>query len=377
MKILISGGHLTPALACIEYIKQNYPSDKIVFVGRKYSQDKLKQEAIEFQEINKYKIPFIFFNSPKFEFQSIFDLLFKPTLFIKSLWRAQQIINEHQPDVFLSFGGYLAVPIALIAKLKNIPIITHEQTQVIGRANSLLVKLADKITVSFVQTAECIQNKSKVAIVGNPLRKNVFAKSIKPAWFTNQSDKPILLIIGGNQGSLILNNFVKQNLAALVKQYTIIHQCGRDNAKYKYQAELKVKARKTLGENQNVYYPVTWLKEEELGWFYQHARLALARAGANTLFELIKAKLPMILVPLAKANLDEQYKNALWAVKHKIAVLILQRDFSTNTFWLAEQKINQNYQSYKQALVDLKQNDNAAAKIYQLLRSLANHNNNA
>ncbi len=377
MKILISGGHITPALACIEYIKQNHKSDEIIFVGRKYSQDKLKQKAIEFKEVNKYKIPFIFFNAPKFEINSAFDLITKLILFIKSLWHAQQIINQHKPDVFLSFGGYLAVPIALIAKLKNIPILTHEQTQVIGRANSLLVKLANKTAISFAQTASYIKHKSKVVVTGNPIRKGVFLQAAKPNWFINNSAKPILFIMGGNQGSLILNNFVKQNLVVLVKNYAVVHQCGRDNDKYKYQAELKEKAQKVLSKNQQVYYPVTWLKEKELGWFYKNSKLVLSRAGANTLFELIKAKLPMILVPLAKTNLDEQYKNALWAVKQKIAVLILQKDFSLNIFLKAALKINQNYASYKQAFLNLKQDDNAAEKIYQILKSLVNNSHDS
>lgn len=370
MKILISGGHLTPALACIEYIRAQHPQDKIVFVGRKYSQDKLKQLAVEFQEVSKHQVDFIFFNAPKFELAGFMDILPKIWQLVNSLWQAWQIFNQQQPTVFLSFGGYLAVPLALVAKLKRVPIITHEQTMVIGKANQLLVKLADKVAVSFEQTLAQVPNKNKAVLTGNPLRKAVFLAGRQASWFNGSGQKPILLVMGGNQGSLVLNNFIKNNLISLCQHYTIVHQCGRDNANNQYQLELLSSAKQQLGEKQTSYYPVAWLDETELAWFYKQAHLALSRAGANTLFELVQAQLPMILVPLAKANLDEQHKNAQWAVDHGFAQLIDQEKLNIDFFWQKSAIIKQNYSAFKKALVRFNANTDAPAKIYQLIESI-------
>ncbi len=194
MKILIPGGHLTPALALIDYLQLKKSSDEIIFAGRIYSQKKLKQKALEKIELEKRGITFVPFQAVKLGTQSIFYKLFIfPLAFVLSLYRALKLVNRYQPTVLLSFGAYLALPLAIICYLKKIPIVTHEQARVLGRANRLIAKLADKVCLSYVQTAQELKktiSNEQVVVTGNPLRPQLFAgKQQKPSWFNLKLDQ--------------------------------------------------------------------------------------------------------------------------------------------------------------------------------------------
>ncbi len=369
MKILISGGHLTPALAMIDYIKVNYPQDQIVFVGRKYSQTQLKQKAIEHQEVTKRQVKFIFFDAPKLVFNTVGNFFSQPVFFITSLYQAIKIFQQEKPDVFLSFGGYLAVPLALAAKISQVPIVTHEQTLVIGKANQLIANLADKVALSFAESKIFFDQSKKLTVTGNPLRKQVFKSEERPSWFKTTSKKPILLVMGGNQGSLVLNQFVKENLLALTEEFIVVHQCGRDNLHNRYQQDLKQKANKVLGANQNKYFVLSWLNEPDLAWLYQHTKLVLSRAGANTILELIVAKLPMILVPLPSTLHNEQLKNAQWAEEKQIAQVIKQDDLTWTNFHIVFTGLEKKYLQIKSAFNKLNLPDQAEKKLYQLIQN--------
>ena len=201
MKILISGGHLTPALAFIDFAKANHPQDKIVFAGRQFSQDRLKQKAVERREVEARGVKFISFSSVSADLNTWLDIFIKPLKFISSLVKANKIFVQEKPDLFLSFGGYLAVPLAIMAKLRKIPIVTHEQTKVAGKATQFIGQMADKIAVSFEKT-KYLNSLEKVVVTGNPLRPAIFNEKIKqPSWYKSDSNLPLLLIMGGNQGS--------------------------------------------------------------------------------------------------------------------------------------------------------------------------------
>lgn len=371
MKILISGGHLTPALAMIDFIKKNHSQDELVFVGRRYSQSKLKQKAIEFEEVKSRQVKFIFFDAPRLGFESLISFLKKAFFFSQSLIKANQIFKQEKPDVFLSFGGYLAVPMAVVAKFRNIPIVTHEQTLVLGKANQFIARLADKVAVSFDKSKTFVSNQNKIVLTGNPLRENVFAKAAQPAWFKASNKKPILLVMGGNQGSLALNEFIKSNLLALSKRFVIVHQCGRDNLQNKYQQELETHAQELLGKAQQDYYSLPWIEEQDLAWLYQHSFVALSRAGANTILELVKANLPMILVPLPTAHHDEQVQNSVWAKNQQVAEYILQDKLSLETFQACLDKIEENYNQYKSNFKKIDLADHASDNLYKLIEDVS------
>src|SRR5258708_4992385 len=130
-KVLVSGGHLTPALALIDYgLTQG--DMQFVFVGRDYSQAQTQQKSHEEAEVKQRGIQFISFDSGKLSAFSLLHTLQQGKHFVVSLGHAWQIFQEEKPDVFVSFGGYLAVPLMLVAYLRRIPIVTHEQTRTAG-----------------------------------------------------------------------------------------------------------------------------------------------------------------------------------------------------------------------------------------------------
>src|SRR5258708_2330619 len=200
MKILISGGHLTPALAFIDYALEQ-GKDECVFVGRRYAQVDQGQKSHEQDEARSRKVPFIPFNSGKFSSHSplqFLTLIFRLPLAV--LW-ARRIFGREKPDLFLSFGGFLALPLAIAAFLRGTPIVTHEQTRVVGIANRFIAKIATAVAVGHRDTV-ILFPAEKTVWVGNPLRRHILNPHPRtPNWVIDQVTKPILYITGGSQGS--------------------------------------------------------------------------------------------------------------------------------------------------------------------------------
>ena len=263
MNIMISGGHLTPALAVIDYIQENDLLDggKILFVGRIFSQDLLQQKALEEEEIKKRKalfpkksLQFIPFQATRFVNSSFQEKIRSFFHFFQSFLQAYSIVKREKPDVFLSFGGYLAVPIAVACWLQKIPVITHEQTRASGMANRVIAVFAKKVAISYEESrGDFPQHKG--VLTGNPVRKKVLASQPeRPEWFLPRVTKPILLIMGGNQGSKALNQAVAQSLDTILSEWTLVHQCGKGTSERNTFEWLRNK-RENLEEEKNLEKP--------------------------------------------------------------------------------------------------------------------------
>ena len=366
MKILMTGAHLTPALAMIDHIQKKHSKDELVFVGRLFSQEKLKQKAIEADEIKKKGVKFIPFKAIKFVNNSGMDLFLSFLSFPKSVRRAKKILQAEKIEAFLSFGSYLAVPFALAAKQLNIPIVTHEQTIVMGKANQFIANLADQVAISFSQTADYLK-KDNYVLTGNPVRANLFAKDLKRPDYLPATAKKIILVMGGNQGSFVLNELVKNNLEFLLKDFTVVHQCGRANKLRDYPQELaKIKKAlpKKLAER---YFIRQWIEEKELFWLYQHAHFAISRSGANSVLEMCLAPLPAILIPLPNTYNDEQRLNAEMMANAGGAIILDQEKLKQEYFQNSVLNIEKERLGMRQSLSEEKFYSEAPAKIYQLL----------
>ena len=315
-KILITGGHLTPALATIDYLQAKHPEVGIVFVGRIWAQEANRQLSWEKQEISARGLTFIDFQAQK-------TGSFNPFTFWQTVNQAKQILLEHQITHVLSFGGYLALPIALAAKQLAISIVTHEQTRVIGRANRLIGLLAQTLAVSYPDT-KTPWYLHHVNLTGNPLRPQLFASDTQaPTWFTPPVSRPILYICGGSQGSKTINDNCLPLLERLADDYIIIHQVGRASDQYQPLAQV----RQYLADNQLTlpgYFPREFLTVSELAYFYPRFHLAVARAGANTSAELTAFHVPTLYIPLPFSNYQEQLLNAQ-SLEAKQAAMILEQ----------------------------------------------------
>ena len=371
MKILITGGHLTPALAFIDYIKEYYPENKIIFIGRTLTRKKSNQQSREKQEISKRKILFIPFTSSKLSKNNLFEKIKSFPLLATSTLKSIIILGKEKPDVFISFGGYLAVPVTFASWFMRIPIITHEQTRTSGIANKLISKFADKIAVSYKESMKYFP-KNKTYLTGNLIRKNILNKNnSQPKWINKTLKNPILYITGGSQGSEIINHTISQIIRVLTKDWVVIHQCGSPTKTRNYKKELD-KVKKSLPKNnRNNYYVKEWLNENDLAWISSNAKIIISRAGANTTEEIANRGIPSILIPLPFSHNNEQLKNAQALSNNKQAILLEQKFLNPETLIESVNLINKYNRKFSRNLKLFIKSKNSEKKLYNLVKKIA------
>jgi UDP-N-acetylglucosamine--N-acetylmuramyl-(pentapeptide) pyrophosphoryl-undecaprenol N-acetylglucosamine transferase len=370
MKILLSGGHLTPALALLEYALSQ--KDEVVFVGRLYAQEQTKQLGREKKEIEKRGVKFIPFSSGKIAGLTPWTVCIEIPKVILSFFRAFFILLKERPSVFVSFGGYLAVPLAVAAWVLHIPIVTHEQTRSSGMANKFIAHFASAVAVSYEETIQLFPQ-NKTHLIGNPIRKQVLNPKVQqPEWFDNKSNKPLLYITGGSQGSQIINMTVWQVLPKLAQEWMIIHQCGNPTTQMNYKMELEQRRKSLPVAHQANYIVSEWLTEEEQAWIYTHAQAIISRAGANTVQELLILGRPAIFIPLLFAHNDEQTKNAQAVVETGAALLLPQKELGAETFLATLSEFKKRYPSLlRKAKLNQKKFDvNADQRLYDLVQKV-------
>lgn len=303
MKILICGTHFTPAIATIEELKKN-KDVQIIYVGRKSTLEGDQAKSAESYVLPRMGVEFIPLVAGRlyrsFSVAAFLSLLKIPIGFI----HAFIILFKHKPDVILSFGGYLSVPVIFIGWLFSIPIIIHEQSLNFGIANKVSSVFADKIALSFDPKKRLTNS---MVVTGNPLRKTIFeplalrdANLIKLFKSADSEKKPVIFITGGNQGSHIINLTVEKILPDLVKKYFLIHITG----------DSMYKDFERLSQQQGKNYLVRKWIGDEFGKILESVDLVVSRGGMNTLMEIAYFGKPVLIIPLAEKLHKEQIMNA-------------------------------------------------------------------
>lgn len=345
-RIVVTGGHLTPALAVIdELLKRG--GWQIFFFGRKYAMEGDKTPSVEFQVMVEKDLPFVALKAGRlqrrFTRHTLPAALRIPFGFFQAffwLWRLK-------PDIILSFGGYVSVPVVMSGWVLGIPSITHEQTTILGLANRINSFFAKKVAVSWPRMVTKLSNQ-KVVLTGNPIRKEIFQVKEK-IWQVLNFDKkkPLVFITGGNQGSHTINQIVLQSLPELIKKFNVFHQCGHLNALGDFE-ELQKARDKLSVKLKNRYHIKKYLEGDEMGTVLNKADLVVSRAGANTLTELCALGKPALLIPLPWLYQDEQTKNAQMLEKIGLAEILPQEELTTKTFVLIITKMIQNLRHYQE-----------------------------
>lgn len=305
-KILITGGHLAPALAIIEELRKVKKDIEIVFVGRKYALDSEKTISLEYREIEKLGIPFIPLSAGRLTrvmtFRSIRNFLRIPLGFFSAFF----ILREQRPDIILSFGSFLALPVAFWGYLFGIPVYSHEQTIKPGLANRLISYFSKIIFVAFSETRKYF-DPSKTLVSGNPVRNAIFEIRTKP--FEINKDRPVIYVTGGSLGSHSINLHIQKILSDLLMEYIVIHQVGdtKEYGDFEKLQEVRAKLPQNLASN---YYLRKHFLEDEIGYVYSLTDLCVGRSGANTFFELQALKIPALFIPLPWSAGREQQKHA-------------------------------------------------------------------
>lgn len=291
-KIILTGGgtagHVIPNLALIPELKKlGY---EIIYIG---SIDGIEKGIIEKNNIKYYGI-----HTGKL--RRYFDIKnFKdPFLVIKGIGEAIKIIKEEKPDIIFSKGGFVSVPVVIGGKLNNISVIAHESDITPGLANKISEPFCKKICVTFPEAKDFIK-RGKGIITGTPIRRELTLGSrLEGKKICNfKIDKKVIMVIGGSLGSKGINNMIFENHESLLRNFNIIHICGKGNIN------------KTL-ENKEGYLQFEYISEE-LPSLMNYADIFISRAGANTIFEILSLNKLNILIPLSKkVSRGDQILNA-------------------------------------------------------------------
>lgn len=335
-KLLITGGHLAPALVLIDYLIEKKKLVEIIFVGRQYNLEDDREYSLEYQEIKRRKIRFISFFTGRLKRELSFDFLKNLFFIFYGVLKAYWIIKKEKPTMIFSFGSYLGFPLVFIGWIKKIPVYIHEQTIAPGLANRVSGLFAKKIFVAFPEAAKFF-NKKKVVISGNPVRKEIFQIIKKPLII--KKNKPVIYVTGGSLGSHSLNQHMLKILPSLLKMAIVIHQTGSVRKYNDYQKLSVFRESLPLDLKKN-YFIRKHFYSDEIGYIFSLADLVVSRAGANTFFELISLKKPAILVPLPWSANKEQEKQAILFSQAGLGEIFYQNKKSDYLLALIKKMIN-------------------------------------
>lgn len=347
MKIVITGGHHNSALAVLDELDK-LGKHEYVWFGHKRSVWKDKTDSAEYKEVTQRKIPFIDLKAGKlYRTFNPAKLIRIPFGFINAFYN---LINI-RPQLILSFGGYLAAPTALAGWLLRIPILTHEQTTVVGWSNRIVGKLSREVFLTWSESKRFFEE-SKTIVTGLPLRKEVLlaknqkVKDQKLGSKVKRQQPMAVYITGGKQGSHTINSVVKDVLPHLLKEFSVIHQCG--SVSFLGSKQELLKAVSFLPEKlRNKYKVAEYLFAEEVGDVFREAAIVVSRGGAHTTYELAYLGIPSIIIPIPWVSHNEQYKNALVLNNAGVGEIIKEKDFTPERLMQTIQKIKNNYKEYR------------------------------
>jgi UDP-N-acetylglucosamine--N-acetylmuramyl-(pentapeptide) pyrophosphoryl-undecaprenol N-acetylglucosamine transferase len=325
-KIVICGGHFSPAIALIEFLKE-YKQYEVFYFGRKYSFEGDKSLSLEFREIRSLAIPFYIIITGRLQRSWTVNSLSSICKFPIGLFQSIYYLLQIKPKIVISFGGYVALPVCIASWILKIPVITHEQTRILGLSNRIISRISQILCLSW-QDTKYIPSNIKSIVTGNLIRQSLFdVNKINDITSFGCSSNPLIYITGGSSGSQSINKVILEIIPKIIQKFRIIHQCGSaDNfADYK----LLTKMRNSLGKEKRINYQIfPYIKQNQVGKILKESTLIISRSGANTLSEIMINRKPAILIPLPWAADDEQSRNADKLVRIGAAVVIKQAELT-------------------------------------------------
>jgi len=315
--IVITGNHSTPAIELIRQLKKDTHTHwHIEYIGHTQPQQVHLQKIIIPQLKNKFHQLVSGKLDRYHPFKSILTEIPKT---IRAIYTARLLLKKIRPNVVMSFGGYISVPVTIAAFLQKMPVITHEQTLTLSLSTKISTFFAQKIALSFPPPPSLFTKmfQRKIVITGNLLRSQIYQKTT--ANYKNLvnkiKQKPLLYFALGRQGSVTINQNILPILPQLSKKFLIIHHTGKTNL-------TSVKKQTTGIKN---YFPTSYIGLNDIGWVLNNSRLIIGRSGANISQEIVQLKKTAILIPLPKSQQNEQLKNALWVKKHLPQTIIINQ----------------------------------------------------
>ena len=338
-RIILTGGgtagHVTPNIALLPRLKElGYD---IHYIG--------SYTGIEKELIEQFGIPYHGISSGKlrryFSLQNFTD----PFRVLKGFGEANKLIKSLKPDVIFSKGGFVSVPVVMAGKKCHVPTIIHESDMTPGLANKLSIPSATKVCCNFPETLEHLP-KEKAVLTGSPIRQELLSgsKEAALAFCGLTPDKPVILIVGGSLGSVAVNNAVRAILPELLKEFHVIHLCGKG----KTDESLK---------NLKGYVQFEYIKQE-LKDLFALCDIVISRAGANAICELLALHKPSLLIPLsANASRGDQILNARSFERQGFSVVLEEEELNNQVLLDAIHKLYGKRDAYISAMKQSSQQD--------------------
>ena len=338
-RIILTGGgtagHVTPNIALLPRLKElGYD---IQYIG--------SYTGIEKELIEPFGIPYHGISSGKlrryFSVQNFTD----PFRVLKGFREAHKLIRQLKPDVIFSKGGFVSVPVVLAGKRCKVPVIIHESDMTPGLANKIAIPSAAKVCFNFPETLKSLPE-GKAVLTGSPIRQELLSgnkiAAMDMCHFT--SDKPVILVIGGSLGAVAVNNAVREALPELLKDFQIIHLCG------------KGKMDESLKDVEG-YCQFEYIKNE-LRNLFALADIVISRAGANAICELLALHKPNLLIPLsANASRGDQILNARSFERQGFSLVLEEEQLTKETLLNAVKTLYENRTTFINSMKNSGQQD--------------------
>lgn len=357
MRVIISaggtGGHIYPALAIINKIKEMEPNSKFLYIGT--------TDRMESKIIPRENIPYIGIEMKGINRRNLFKNISVVSCFIKGIRQAKEEIKKFNPDVVLGIGGYITAPVIYAAKKLGYKTFIHEQNDIPGLSNKFLSRYADKIGVSLKDSIMHFDSK-KTVYTGNPRSEEVVnAKPLKKVALGLTDTKKLVLIVMGSLGSTTMTHKMKDILTGFEnKNYEVLFVTGK-NYFEAYQKDVNVPSNVKV---------VSYL--DNMLEVMKRTDLIVSRAGASTIAEITALGLPSILVPSPYVTHDHQMKNALALKKENATTIIEEENFNKENLIIEIDRILNDKQLYHERKENTKKLGvvDSATRIYHEIKKL-------
>ena len=316
MRVIVTaggtGGHIYPALAIINKIKEKEPNSEFLYIGthNRMEKDLIPSLGIPYEAI---EITGFFRKITLENFKTL-------KRFFAARKKCLSIIDQFKPDVVIGAGGYVTAPVIWAAHKLGYKTFIHEQNSVVGLSNKYLSRYVDKVGVSFESTLKDFP-KDKVVLTGNPCsEKAVHTEAAKKSDFGLSDDKKLVLIVMGSLGSVSVNEkMVEYMYGFRSRDYEILFVTGNS-----YYEKLKMQR---FPNNVKV---VPFI--ENLPSIMKCTDLMVSRAGASTMSEIMALGIPTIFIPSPYVTNNHQYKNAMDLVNRNAAFILEEKDLEKESF---------------------------------------------
>ena len=368
MRVLMTGGgtagHINPALAIADIIKEKHPDAEVLFVG---ATGRMETRLVPAAGYALKTVDVRGFQR-RITLKNIGRNLSAAVHVLTSSIECAKILNDFRPDIAIGTGGYVSGPILRKAAKMGIPMLVHESNAFPGLAVRMLAKYADAVLIAEEAARKFLPENARVIVTGNPLRGDFLQwDKAKARRELGLDARPVVLSYGGSLGAQKLNDIMSEVLVRSAKEGTVQHIHATGKAGFA-STTAKLKAQGIEERAKGI-----WIREyiDDMPRCMAAADLVISRAGAMTISELPAAGKPAILIPSPNVAENHQYHNAMALVNKGAAVCIEESSLSADTLWKAIHDITASPETMRQMSECAKQaaTFHAAERIYEVIMS--------